>query len=226
MQFIPCLEHDPDDPARVAPFAVAPEQLGTFLCEVFDCWLADFRDGEPTTSIRWFESIFATYVGVRPPECTLFTECGNYVVVEHNGDVFSCDFFVEDEWRLGNVLDGDLLDMLNSPLQARFGRRKAALPAACQQCRWLAHCRGGCPKERWGHASGARLSYFCEAYQTFFAHADSHLRQLAETWLDQRNRLSAIPSVPDSYAEPSDKTARNAPCPCGSGKKYKRCCGK
>ena len=226
MQFIPCLEHEPEDLTQVAPFSVSPEQFGSFLCEVFDCWLDDFRDGEPTTFVRWFDSIFATYVGHRPPECTLFTECGNYVVVEHNGDVFSCDFFVEDQWRLGNVLDGNLLDMLNSPLQARFGRGKAALPSACQQCQWLAHCRGGCPKERWGHPSDAKLSYFCDAYQMFFAHADSHLRRLAETWLDHQNQPSPIPEIPVDHAQPSARVGRNDPCPCGSGEKYKRCCGK
>jgi uncharacterized protein len=226
MQFIPCHEHDPDAPTQVAPFSVSPEQSGTFLCEVFDCWLDDFRDGQPTTFVRWFDSIFATYVNRRPPECTLFSECGNYVVVEHNGDVFSCDFFVEDEWKLGNVLDGSLLDMLNSPLQARFGRRKAALPSTCHQCQWLAHCRGGCPKERWGHTSGERLSYFCNAYQTFFSHADGRLRQLAEAWLDEQNRPSAIPQMTVDYAEPLGRVGRNDPCPCGSGEKYKRCCGK
>jgi uncharacterized protein len=225
MQFIPCLEPDPDDPARVAPFSVSPEQFGAFLCEVFDRWLGDFRDRQPTTFIRWFDSIFATYVGQRPPECTLFTECGNYVVVEHNGDVFSCDFFVEDQWKLGNVRDGNLLDMLNSPLQARFGRRKSALPSACQACQWLTHCRGGCPRERRGHSSGARLSYFCEAYQAFFAHADGRLRQLADAWLAEQRRPAVLPPLPAEHARLPSGVGRNDPCPCGSGRKYKRCCG-
>jgi uncharacterized protein len=116
--------------------------------------------------------------------------------------------------------------MLNSPLQARFGRRKAALPSDCQQCRWLAHCRGGCPKERRGHASGAKLSYFCGAYQAFFAHADGHLRQLADAWLARQNQPSPIPELSRDYAQPPTRVGRNDPCPCGSGEKYKRCCGK
>lgn len=226
MQFIPCFECDPHNPTRVAPFSVNPEQLGTFLCEVFDCWLGDFRDGRPTTSIRWVESVFATYVGLPPPECTLLEECGNYVVVEHNGDVFACDFFVEDEWRLGSVLDGNLADMLNSPRQDQFGRRKAELPRACQVCRWLAHCRGGCPRQRWCHPAGEGLSYFCDAYKMFFSHADSHLRQIAKSWLREQNELAVATPGPVARAARRGKVGRNEPCPCGSGEKYKRCCGR
>lgn len=226
MQFIPCLERDPNDPKRVAPFSVAPEQFGTFLCEAFDCWRKDFHDGRPTTSVRWFDSVFTTYVGLPPPECTLLEECGNYVVVEHNGDAFACDFFVEDEWKLGNVLDGNLADMLNSPPQARFGSRKAKLPHTCQVCRWLAHCRGGCPRERWCRPTGERVSYFCDAYQMFFSHADAHLRQIAESWLREQNELAAVPPVPVAHLGRRGKVGRNEPCPCGSGEKYKRCCGR
>jgi uncharacterized protein len=225
MQFIPCVEPDPNDPERVAPFSVSPEQFGTFLCEVFDRWLDDFRDGQPTTFVRWFDSIFATYVGSRPPECTLLPECGNYVVVEHNGDVFACDFFVEDDWRLGNVLDEDLLAMLNSPQQARFGRRKAQLPRACQACRWLTHCRGGCPKERWAHPSGERQSYLCDSYKMFFSHADDQLRKLADSWLSQHEQAAAVAPRPVIPALSEGKVRRNQPCPCGSGEKYKHCCG-
>ena len=226
MQFIPCLEHDPDDPTRVASFSLQPGQYGDFLCRLFDRWFDDFEDGQPTTFIRWFDSLFATYVGVRPPECTLFTECGNYVVVEHNGDVFACDFYVDEQWKLGNLLESDLAAMLNSPLQARFGRRKAALPHTCHLCDWQSHCRGGCPKERWGHTSGEKLAYFCEGYKMFFAHADSRFRTLGEAWLDERNQPSTIPKISEEFTDSPGKPSRNDPCPCGSGKKYKRCCGR
>lgn len=226
MQFIPCLERDPGDPARPAPFSVSPEQLGRFLCEIFDCWLDDFQDGRPTTQVRWFDSVFATYVDHQPPECTLLAECGTYVVVEHNGDVFACDFFVQDEWRLGNVLEGRLEDMLNSPLQARFRRRKAALPEACQACPWLVHCRGGCPKERWGAPGEPCRSRLCEGYQMFFSHADDRLRQLAGAWLAEQNPPSAIMAAATREGPAPARVGRNAPCPCGSGAKYKHCCGK
>ena len=87
MQFIPVLEPDKDDPRRAASFSVDAERFGDFLCRLWDLWLGDFEDGAPTTSIRWFESLFYTYVGMTAPECTLHRECGDYVVVEHHGDV-------------------------------------------------------------------------------------------------------------------------------------------
>ncbi len=221
MQFIPCVEPDPRTRGRPADFSVAPRAYGEFLCELFDCWTADFEDGCATTSVRWFDSVFATYVDVAAPECTLLGECGTYVVIEHNGDVFSCDFFVEDRWRLGNVREGRLIEMLNSPRQAEFGRRKAALPHACQACPWLAHCRGGCPKERWGNPADAKLSYLCDGYKLFFSHADARLRELAKRW----RREHAAPTVTRLAPEAPAEAGRNDPCPCGSGRKYKRCCG-
>ncbi|MBU0639037.1 MAG: anaerobic sulfatase maturase [Planctomycetes bacterium] len=225
MQFIPCLEPDPVDAARPAPFSVTPAQFGEFLCTIFDCWRDDFRSGQPTTFVRWFDSVFATYVGVRPPECTLLSECGTYVVIEHNGEVFACDFYVAQAWRLGNVLNSNLADLLNSSRQADFGRRKSALPQACQACRWLVHCRGGCPKERWGQPGAPSLSYFCSAYQQFFAHADAHLRELAEQWQQRQNKPAGLPDAVMSAAT-APRLGRNDPCPCGSGRKYKRCCGR
>lgn len=219
MQFIPCVDGETTNPAVAAGHAVDPAMFGQFLCDVFDRWWADFRDGRPTTFVRWFDAVFATYAGVRPPECSLLPECGEYVVVEHTGDVFSCDFFVEDEWRLGNVLSDDLTALLNSSQQARFGRRKAALPRACQTCRWRSYCRGGCPRERPAAGSTFACSRLCAAYQAFFEHADRRLRRLADDWRREHDgRATAV--------APPPRADRNAPCPCGSGRKYKRCCGR
>jgi len=181
MQFIPCIEPDAMNPAAVAPYSVPAEAYGKFLCELFDLWLNDFRYGLPKTSIRWFDSVFYSYVDMQPSECTLTETCGDYVVVEHNGDIFSCDFYVEPSWRLGNVMQNSLSEMLNSLRQHEFGALKAELPHDCQVCQWQKHCRGGCPKERQlpGYSS---LSYLCKAYKTFFAHADSRMRKLADQW--------------------------------------------
>ncbi len=182
MQFIPCVEADPGDPSKAAPFAASGEAFGRFLAEAFDLWLGDFRDGEPTTFVRFFDSIFYRYVDRQPPECDLAESCGTYLVVEHNGDVFACDFFVEPEWKLGNVMQGKLVHMLNSARQRGFGARKADLPEDCRRCAWLALCRGGCPKDRLRDPSDRGLNHFCAGFKIFFEHADARLRSLAVEW--------------------------------------------
>ena len=182
MQFIPCVETDPLDSGRASAFSAAAEDYGAFLRTLFDLWLADFENGAPTTFIRYFDSLFYRYVDREPPECDLAPECGNYLVVEHNGDVYACDFFVEDRWRLGNVMTGKLVHMLNSARQNEFGRRKADLPADCRACEWLPFCRGGCPKDRVRDPRDGGISHFCRAQKEFLAHADPAMRRLAEEW--------------------------------------------
>jgi uncharacterized protein len=183
MQFIPCVEPDLQNPSKTSSFSVSAEAYGRFLCELFDLWCDDFIDGKPTTSIRWFDSLFHTYVDLAAPECTLLPECGVYLVVEHNGDVFSCDFFVEPRWHLGNLLTHSLSELLNSPKQIEFGRLKTNLPAECAHCEWLTHCWGGCPKDRLGD--------FCQSFKIFFAHSDDKLRKLAEAWKKQQGLYKA-----------------------------------
>lgn len=222
MQFIPCVETDPADPGRAAPFSAAAEAFGPFLCRMFDRWRADFREGAPTTSVRFFESLLFSYAGFAPPDCTLGETCGSYLVVEHNGDVYACDFFVEPAWRLGNVMEGGLAAYLASDRQREFGARKAALPERCAECRWLELCRGGCPKDRIRDLRDGGVSHFCEAYRTFFAHADAELRRLAASWkkkavAEEKRRARVALTGP---------VGRNDPCPCGSGLKYKKCCGR
>lgn len=182
MQFIPCVEMDPEHPGTIATFSVPAEEYGAFLCRVFDLWRADFVDGVPTTSIRFFESLLFAYAGFAAPECTLAEECGPYVVVEHNGDVYSCDFFVEPQFRLGNIMTESLTEMLNCPAQRQFGRRKSALPAPCGACTWLPLCRGGCTKDRVHNPGDPSLNYLCEAFKRFFAHADGDMRLLVAEW--------------------------------------------
>lgn len=191
MQFIPCVERDPEDPTRAASFSVSAEAFGQFLCDIFDCWKADFKNGSPTTSVRWFDSIFHTYVNAPPPECTLLKECGSYVVVEYNGDVFSCDFFVEPDWKLGNVTTDSLLEMLNSPKQLAFGKMKSDLPPECPTCDYLTHCRGGCTKDRLRDPADNGSNHFCRSYLAFFDHAHAAMQELATDW-KRRQRAYAM----------------------------------
>jgi len=178
MQFIPCVEFDPEKPGTMLPCSVSPEKFGAFLCTLFDLWISDFKGGQPTTSIRFFDSLFHRYVGLLPPECTLLDECGNYVVVEHTGDVYACDFFVESEWHLGNIHRDRLEEMLNSEKQNIFGAMKKSLSAECAKCRWLTYCAGGCTR----HRPDSSVEYLCQAYRRFFDHADAPMKELAVVW--------------------------------------------
>ncbi|MGI6457431.1 MAG: anaerobic sulfatase maturase [bacterium] len=229
MQFIPCVEPDPANPAQAASFSVTAEQYGQFLCDIFDCWKRDFQDGRPTTSVRYIDSVFHTYVGIQPPECTLLQECGCYVVVEHNGDIYSCDFFVEPEWKLGNIMEGNVQEMLNSPRQNEFGRWKAQMPQECHECEYLQHCYGGCTKDRLRDPQDHGSNHFCQSYKMFFAHADTELKRLADEWLDQQRQEEEAQRrryTEMVQARTGRKAERNDPCPCGSGRKYKKCCGR
>jgi uncharacterized protein len=226
MQFIPCVETDPANPGAAAPFSVSADAYGRFLVRMFELWKADFDGPIATTSIRFFDSVFHKYVGLNAPECTLMQTCGVYIVVEHNGDVYACDFFVQPEWRLGNVMEGSVIEMLNSPLQTKFGEWKQELPDKCLECQWLHPCRGGCTKDRIRDPRDNNLNHFCESYMMFFEHADAHLRALANDWM-QRNAAPVMPGVTETAAPRvvHESIDRNAPCPCGSGKKYKKCHG-
>ena len=135
--------------------------------------------------------------------------------------VYSCDFFVEPDWKLGNIMTNRLVDMLNSSAQNRFGQLKARLPQKCHNCKWLQTCRGGCTKDRFHNLSNAELNHFCESYQMFFEHADKRFKDLASAWKRQQTPM-------ESYGTQQEvpKVGRNDPCPCGSGLKHKKCCGK
>ncbi len=223
MQFIPCVETAGDNSSQLSSFSVPAEEYGHFICLIFDLWMNDFSGLTPTTSVRLFDSLFHIYMNHPAPECTLLGECGNYVVVEHSGDVFSCDFFVQPKWHLGNVMEDNLTELLNSRKQQAFGLRKANLAAECVNCRWLALCRGGCPKD-WimGH-NGDRQNYLCPAYKIFFEYSDTRFRQLAQKWKKQYSAMQS--KHRHTEQNPKSKPGRNKPCPCGSGKKFKRCCG-
>jgi uncharacterized protein len=188
MQFIPCVETDRGDSSRAAPYSVTAQAYGEFLVRLFERWRSDFDGATARSSVRWFDSIFHSYVGLGAPECTLMKTCGVYLVVEHGGEVFACDFFVEPEWRLGNILAGELTAMLNSPEQERFGRWKGELPQQCTACQWIQMCRGGCTKDRIRVPDDAGVSHFCEAYKMFFQHADRPFRELASAWTSALRR--------------------------------------
>lgn len=229
LQFIPCLEPNPSHAGRVAPFSITPEQYGIFLIKLFDLWKADFVNGLPSVSIRYFDSLIHLFMGMGGAECTMEKSCGDYLVVEHNGDVYSCDFFVDDEHHLGNIASGKLSEMFNSRQQLHFGRQKTLLAPQCTTCKWLAYCHGGCLKDRLHNPADKSVSGFCQAYKMFFEHAAEDFRTIAKSVQRQIQQPQPYQSIQhtSSHSESSSvKIGRNEPCPCNSGKKYKKCCGK
>ena len=173
MQFIPCVETDPQT-GRVADFSVSPDQYARFLCRLFDRWMAA---GPDKVSIRDFDSILSFCIEGRQSICTFAHQCSQYIVIEHTGDAFPCDFFVDPRWRLGNILDTPIEKLAASPAKRTFARKKQSLPGKCLVCRYLALCRGGCVKDR--IAVGGEVCYFCESYRPFFDYASPRFMQTA-----------------------------------------------
>lgn len=199
MQFIPIVETDKYNLARAAQFSLSAEKYGEVLCKLWDLWQNDFKQGIPTTSIRHFDSLFFTYVGLPAPECTLEKECGVYTVIEHNGDVYSCDFFVDPKWRLGNIKDEKLVNMLNSRKQGEFGCIKSKLPRKCRMCSYLKHCYGGCTKDRIKDRQDGGMPRFCTSYKMFFAKAHTHLQKMARNWLAQQMHIQQQASTYNAF---------------------------
>ncbi|MBU0753925.1 MAG: anaerobic sulfatase maturase [Planctomycetes bacterium] len=227
MQFIPVVENRVPG-SDALPFALPVERFGEFLKTMFDCWWNDLDGLKPATSIRYFDALLFTYVGMTPPDCTLQETCGSYLVVEHNGEVYACDFYVTADWKLGNLRENRLIDMLNAPRQQNFGEIKAALPHKCGHCPWLIYCRGGCPKDRLLSEHKPPLNHLCRAYQAFFEHVHPRMQRLAADWTRQRKAAedAALLNRRAVTTDPRAVPGRNDPCPCGSGLKFKRCCGR
>ncbi len=176
MQFIPVVDIDPVTD-KISKFSVDPKKYGEFLSNLFDMWKKDFSNGKPNIYIRFFESVFYTYLGMESPDCNLMSECGKYLVVEHNGDIYPCDFFVDPKQKLGNLNKDNLLELLNSEKQNKFGKVKKNLPAKCEKCKWVSKCFDDCPKNRM--MTGEKISYLCEGYKMFFEHADKDFKKFA-----------------------------------------------
>ena len=162
VQFIPCCEAG-------SPHNVSPAAYGDFLCDVFDYWAQDLFG---KISVRDFEALMAASCGMPAGVCTYGRKCDSYIVIEHTGDVYPCDFFVQDAWKLGNILETPIEQFLVSERYKTFSRQKHAV-MGCNGCPWRAMCHGGCLKDR-ASVSGATLdrpSPFCTSYIQFFMHA-------------------------------------------------------
>ena len=173
LQFIPCVEIDAET-GRVADYSISPEQYGRFLCAIFEEWI---RNGIPKVYIRDFEEILFNYVVKETPGCIYSRSCGHYIVVEYNGDVYPCDFYVEPQWFLGNLTEQPLEEIIESEKFNKFRMMKIQLARKCEGCAWLQYCHGGCPKH-WG-ISGLDRNYFCFSYKMFFKKSHKQFLRLA-----------------------------------------------
>ena len=191
MQFLPVVEYvrlrpgkrplivSPDEEDAVtAPWSVSAKGYGQFMCDVFDVWV---KYDVGRCFVQLFDVTLGNWCGVPPSLCAFGEVCGDGLVVEHNGDVYSCDHFVYPEYCLGNIKDKELADMYRSIEQQLFGRDKRdALPLECKRCSYYFLCRGECPKHRFEYAKNGEpyMNALCEGYKMFFRHTDPHMRYM------------------------------------------------
>jgi uncharacterized protein len=177
LQFIPCVETDRAT-GNIADFSITPQQYGDFLCRLFDLW-HDY--GPEKLNIREFDSLVTHYVMGKHTICTYSKQCAGFVVIEHTGDAFCCEFFVEPEWRLGNILETPLEELAANSKKRAFARDKEKLCNKCLVCRHLDICRGGCMKDRvrGNDKEPKRESYFCESYKKFFDYTLPRFMEIA-----------------------------------------------
>ena len=243
MQFIPIVERIAVEPlpdglalippdysvrAQVTEWSVEALRYGKFLCAIFDDWV---RHDVGKIFVQLFDVSLAAWVGMEPALCVFQRSCGSSVVIEHNGDIYSCDHYVYPENRLGNIMDQPLASMLSSPQQVRFGQDKQdRLPRYCRECSVRFICNGECPKHRFVRTADGEenLNYLCPGYKLFFSHVAPYMEFMAAELRAERPPANIMAWVhqQDSGAAGRERPGRNDPCPCGSGKKFKRCCGK
>lgn len=207
VQFIPIVERDNEtgfqEGDRVTDRSVTPRGYGTFLTTIFDEWVQ--RD-VGRVFVQMFDETLAKYTGHGGSLCVFQETCGSALALEHNGDVYSCDHFVEPDHHLGNLNELPLCTMVESAQQAAFGQAKLdTLHEKCRSCdvRWL--CHGGCPKDRIVDTGGAdeRLNYLCEGYESYFTHTEDAMRFMANELAHKR--------PPANIMEPVGRRTRPAP---------------
>lgn len=202
----------------VTEWSVLPGDYGHFLCAIFDEWV---KKDVGEVFIQGFENAASIWAGHGASLCYFSPTCGRALAVEHNGDLYSCDHYVYPEFKLGNLMEIPLVEMVESPFQKRFGQdKKDLLPRYCRQCDVRFACNGECPKHRFVKTPEGEpgLNYLCPAYKKFFNHIDPAMKQIVAL-IRAGRPASDIMSLPIKR-----EAGRNDPCPCGSGKKHKLCC--
>jgi uncharacterized protein len=242
MQFIPVVERAAPSPtadgllligpasdakATVSAWSVEPVQYGRFLTGIFDEWV---RRDVGRYYVQLFDVALELWLGLEASVCVFRETCGSAMAIEHNGDLYSCDHYVYPENRLGNIMEHPLDVLVNSTPQRQFGQDKLdRLPRYCRECDVRFACNGECPKHRFIRTPDgeAGLNYLCAGYKNFFHHIDPYMRFMAAEFRQERPPANVMEWVRqrDAAAKAGTGTGRNDACPCGSGRKYKKCCG-
>jgi uncharacterized protein len=206
---------------RVTERSVTAEQYGRFLIDVFEEWVR--RDvGE--VYVQMFDVALANWVGEPPGLCVHSETCGLALALEHNGDLYSCDHFVEPRYRLGNIKETHMLELVSSQQQRQFGRDKhELLPGYCLSCDVRFACHGGCPKDRFIETPDGEpnLNYLCDGYKAFFHHVDRPMRVMGALLA----RGKAPSEISEWYAAADRRRPLGAPCTCGSERTWEECHG-
>jgi uncharacterized protein len=168
LQFIPCMELDSN--GKETEFSITPEEYGKFLVEVFDEWVKDI----PEVYVRDFEDLLIGQVTGNTPNCVYNGRCGEYIVIEYNGDAYPCDFFVEPVWHLGNLNETGIEELYQSEKMMKFRENRKQFEK-CKCCNWTKYCHGGCQKTV---LDGEY--YFCESIKLFLKERGSDLSTIAE----------------------------------------------
>jgi uncharacterized protein len=183
--FLPLVEHQPHRPSLVSERTIPSETWGKFLCSIFDEWVE--RDiGQ--VKIQVFEEATRTAFNQEHSLCIFRPTCGDIPVIEHNGDFYSCDHYVDAENKIGNIKDQTFVELLESQKQKEFGEIKLqSLPRYCKECEVRDMCNGECPKNRFMYTPDGELglNYLCEGYKHFFNYCQPFVTQVATLWKQQ-----------------------------------------
>jgi len=181
------------------------------------------------TFVQLFDVSLETWSGMEASLCIFRKQCGAALAIEHSGDLYSCDHFVYPENRLGNIMESAMAALAGSEQQQKFGEAKeSTLPRYCRECDVRFACNGECPKHRFLTTPDGEpgLNYLCAGYKMFFHHVDPAMRFMAAELAAQRAPANVMRWVAEEDARARmGKAGRNDPCPCGSGRKFKQCCG-
>lgn len=175
LQYIPCIDGFDGVPG---PYALSPVLYGEFLKTTFDCYERAHRRGKPV-SVRTFDNLIQLLAGYPPEHCGMRGVCGRYYLIEADGSVYPCDFYVLDEWRLGNIREKSFHKLAKSEIGDRFIESSRYRDPACAACPWYPLCRGGCRRDREPFDAGRPgPNRFCESYRMLYAHAYGRMVRL------------------------------------------------